>query len=129
MAENYHDLTGRMISGLEAKNYHLTKPCDPLDFALVKRGTFQTWVVAVRDGNAGAEEPKRIFERTEDWFTSLMGNNGGGLLLFVYPETPAWALEQIKSGGSGMVKGGVLSLNSNFRWITSHLGWDREIVV
>ncbi len=129
MAENYRYLASRIISGLEAKNYHQTKPADPLDFALVKRGAFQTWVVAVRNGNAGAEEPKRIFERTEDWFGSLIGNNGGGLLLFVYPETPAWVLEQIKAGGGGMVKGGVFSLNSNFRWITSHLGWDQEIVV
>jgi hypothetical protein len=125
---NYDELATGLIQRLESKGYNLTKPTEPLDFALIKQGALmQTYVVAVRDAFAGAEEPAVTFDRTENWFRSVYGNNGGGLLIFVYREAPAWAVEQIKNGGSGGVKGGVIDLNSGYRWITSHLGWDSEI--
>lgn len=87
----------------------------------------QTYVVAVKAAFGGTDEPSAVFAQTKDWFHSIFGNNGSGLLIFVYREAPAWAVEQIKNGGSGQVKGGVVDLYSGFRWITPHLGWDSEI--
>ena len=125
---NYEDLSAGLIRRLESKGYKLIQPTESLDFALIKSGALmQTYVVAVRDAFSGSDEPVVTFDRTKNWFHSIFGNNGSGLLIFVYRDAPAWVVEQIKSGGSGQVKGGVIDLYSGFRWITPHLGWDNEI--
>lgn len=60
-------------------------------------------------------------------YSPIYGNNGAGLIIFIYPEAPAWAVDQIKSDGAGGVKGAVVDLYSNYRWAPSHLAWDNEV--
>lgn len=124
---DYRSFANDLIARLKGKGYTMVQPAPLLDFALMKRGALmQTYVVGVYPPYGGSNEPNDVLQRTQGWFHSIFGNNGGGLLLLVYPEIPAWALDQVK-GFSGEVVGGAIDLNHSKQWVSSHLGWAQEV--
>lgn len=124
---DYRSYANGLIGRLKGKGYMLVEAEPPLDFALMKRGALmQTYVVGVYSAFSGSNEPNDVLQRTRRWFHSIYGNNGGGLLLLVYPEVPAWALDQVKNF-SGEVVGGAIDLNNNRQWVSGHLGWAQEV--
>lgn len=125
---DYYDFEQELTGRLKSKGYMMVEPPTPLSIGFMKQGNLmQTYAVAVFPALWSTDEPNAVFQRTKDWFRSIYHNNGAGLLIFVYDEVPAWALDEIQKGGSGGVTGAAIDLMSNKRWVPSHLGWDREI--
>jgi hypothetical protein len=125
---DYYGYCESLHQRLKAKGYMGVEPAEPLDFAMMDNSSFMmgTKVVGVCHAYGYDNEPDDIYGRSKGWFKSLIGNNGAGLLIFVYDEAPAWAVDKIEGFG-GEVFGATVDLFHNKSWIPSHLGWDRII--
>ncbi len=85
-----------------------------------------TYVISFCELGQSTMGPGEIMKQSEPWFRSVYGNNGNGLLLFICPDTPAWAAEEVKQT-VGSIAGGIIDPWSGFRWINPTLGWADEI--
>src|SRR5262245_50682391 len=105
---SYETYAAALTRRLTDKKYVSLAPQKPLALAMVKHGSLaQTYVVGVHKSFAGTTTPNDVLHATQGWFQSLFGNNGGGLILFVYQDVPDWALKQVQ-GFSGQVVGGII---------------------
>jgi|GEM_PF-3351479 len=123
---NYFSYCEDLQRMLKKHGYAGVDPAEPLDLAMMNTSSFQsgTKVVAACHPYGYDYEPEDIYKRSQDWFQSLIGNNGAGLLVYVYDAAPAWAVDIIKNF-SGEVYGATIDLENGATWIPSHLGWDR----
>lgn len=117
----------KILRGLENRGYHPIAPPAGHLAAYSKPGALgNTYVISLCELGYSSMGPAETMMQSEPWFRSKYGNNGNGLLLFIYPDTPAWAADEVKQS-VGSISGGIVDPWSSFRWISSTLGWDGEI--
>jgi hypothetical protein len=68
----------------------------------------------------------RVGQRT-DFALELIGRTGGGLLVFVYYDTPVQIIDEIAKVGNGFVVAGHYDLLTATDSIPTHLNWRNEI--
>ncbi len=116
-----------ILRGLERRGYNRIAPTAGHFAAFSKPGALgNTYVIAMCELGNSTTRPLEMMQRSEPWFRSIYGNNGNGLLLIFWSNTPAWAADEVKKS-VGTIAGGIIDPSGSFRWISPTLGWAGEI--
>jgi len=114
---------------LAAKHYTSTGPVPPLQAGFFKTGELNPpYAIGIKNAMTSTDSPAVIFQRTAKWFESLIGRTGGGLLVFVYYETPVQVINEIAKVGNGFVVAGHYDLLTATDSIPTHLNWRSEVL-
>jgi len=121
-------------SRLSNKGYAEMNPPAPLNVAMLKQtfGGNIPKVVAVIDASYISDPPTKTFSRVQGWIKQLLGRGGAGVVLFVYNQPLASAVNEISQLGKGLlgygqVVAGTYDLLNNQYWLSDHMGWPEEI--
>jgi hypothetical protein len=98
-----------------------------LHLSMAKHTTFGLWIPVVTDGLHSTDDPATMFRHTQEWALSHIGNLGGGVLLFLYNQPSAAAVEDIQKFGDTRFFAGVHDLQSGRHWLSNTLGFEQEL--
>jgi len=114
---------------LTSKLYTSTGAVPPLQAGFFKAGDLNLpCAIGIKNAMTTTDSPAEIFRRTAKWFESLIGRTGGGLLVFVYYDTPVQAINEIAKVGNGFVVAGHYDLLTATDSIPKHLNWRSEVL-
>jgi hypothetical protein len=114
---------------LTSKQYTSTGAMPPLQAGFFKRNALDLpYVIGIKNAMTTTDSPREAFQRTANWFHSLIGETGGGLLVFVYYDPPMRIVDEIAQVGNGVVVSGHYDLLTQTDSIPTHLNWRHEIL-
>jgi hypothetical protein len=121
--EAYYEYLRNRLTG---KGYKPIQTIQPLQLAFFKRGVLNApYIIAVKDMSKTTDRPKEILSQVEEWFNQYVGGGGGnGLIMFVYNQTLAMDLDEIKSI-SGIVYAGAHDLFTGKHWVSGY--WEQDL--
>jgi hypothetical protein len=118
------------VSGrLTSKQYTSMGAVPPLQAGFFKMGALDLpYAIGIKNAMTTTDSPAEVFHRTANWFRSLIGQTGGGLLVFVYYDPPARIVNEIANVGDGFVVSGHYDLLTGTDTIQTHLNWRNEVL-
>jgi hypothetical protein len=128
-APSFAHFLAQVSERLVSKHYTSTGAVPPLQAGFFKTGELNLpYAIGIKNAMTTTDSPAEVFRRTANWFDSLIGRTGGGLLVFVYYDAPVQVINEIAKVGNGFVVAGHYDLLTATDSIPTHLNWRNEIL-
>jgi hypothetical protein len=120
---------GWLSARLKEKHYTTIGAPAPLQAGFFKLGALNLpYAIGVKNAMATTDSPAQVYQMTAEWFHSMIGRTGGGLLIFVCHDPTARAVEEMKKAAEGAVVSGHYDILTDSDSIPNNLGWRDEIL-
>jgi hypothetical protein len=114
---------------LTSKQYASTGAVPPLQAGFFRRdGENLPYAIGIKNALTTTDSPREVFQRTANWFQSLIGPTGVGLLVFVYYDPPERIVDEIAQVRNHAIVSGHYDLLSGTDSIPTHLNWRQQVL-